>query len=103
MSPVLFLKYNFNIKIPSTSRSSKWCPSFRFRHQNRVSTSPYPCACYMPRPQFFLIESFEMITKFFIMQFPLDSCYLAPLRTEYSPQHPVLRQPQSMFFPQCKI
>ena len=44
-----------------------------------------------------------MVTKFFIMQFTLDSCYLVPLRAKYSPQHPVLRQPQSMFFPQCKI
>ena len=44
-----------------------------------------------------------MITKFFIMQFPLDSCYFAPLRTKYSPQHPVLSQPHSMFVPHCKI
>jgi len=44
-----------------------------------------------------------MINKFFIMQFPLDPWYFAPLRTKYSPQHPILKQPQSIFFPQCKV
>lgn len=42
MSPIFFFKYNFNIIIPPTSRSSKWYPSFRFCHQNPVSTSLLP-------------------------------------------------------------
>ena len=32
----------------------------------------------------------------------LHSCYLVPLRTKYSPQHPILKQPQPTFLPQCQ-
>ena len=29
-------------------------------------------------------------------------CHLVPLRPKYSPQHPILKHPQPMFFPQCE-
>jgi hypothetical protein len=29
------------------------------------------------------------------------SRYFIPLRSKYSPQHPVLKHPHSMLFPQC--
>jgi hypothetical protein len=29
---------------------------------------------------------------------PFSHCFI-PLRSKYSPQHPVLKQPQSMLFP----
>jgi hypothetical protein len=34
-----------------------------------------------------------------IMQFSLTSRYFIPIRSKYSPKHPVLKHPQSMFFP----
>jgi hypothetical protein len=33
------------------------------------------------------------------MQFPPISHHFFPLRFKYSPQHPVLKHPQSMFLP----
>jgi hypothetical protein len=33
------------------------------------------------------------------MQFSPTSCHLIPLGSKYSPQHPVLKHPQSMFLP----
>jgi len=40
------------------------------------------------------------IIKLLIMWFPPFPCYLIPLRTKYSPLHPILKLPQSMFLPQ---
>jgi len=37
-----FLKLLFNIILPSTSRSTKWSLSLKFRHQNTVYPSPLP-------------------------------------------------------------
>jgi hypothetical protein len=36
-----------------------------------------------------------------IVQLSSVSRYFIPLRSKYSPQHPVLKHPQSMLFPQC--
>jgi hypothetical protein len=33
------------------------------------------------------------------LQFPPFSRYFNPLRSKYSPQHPVLKHPQYMLFP----
>jgi hypothetical protein len=33
------------------------------------------------------------------MQFFPTSCHFIPLRSKYSPEHPVFKYPQSMFFP----
>jgi hypothetical protein len=35
--------------------------------------------------------------KLLIMQFPPLSCHFIPLRTKYSPQHPVLKHPFRIF------
>jgi hypothetical protein len=37
--------------------------------------------------------------KVLIMQVSLSSCYFLPLRSKYTPQYPVLTNPQSMFSP----
>jgi len=37
----------------------------------------------------------------FIMKLSPVSCSFRPLSSKYSPQHPVLKHPQSMFFRQC--
>jgi hypothetical protein len=35
--------------------------------------------------------------KLLVMQLSSTPCHLIPLRSKYSPQHPVLKHPQSMF------
>ena len=40
------------------------------------------------------------IIKLFIMKFSSSSFYLVPLKPKYSPQHPILKHPQSRFLPQ---
>jgi hypothetical protein len=37
--------------------------------------------------------------KLLIMQFSPISCHFVSLRYKYSPQHPVLKYPQSVFLP----
>jgi hypothetical protein len=37
--------------------------------------------------------------KLLITQFPQISRHIIPLWSKYSPQHPVLKHPQSMFLP----
>jgi hypothetical protein len=39
------------------------------------------------------------LMKLLIMQFSLTSLHFISLRSKYSSQHPVLKHPQSMFFP----
>jgi hypothetical protein len=39
------------------------------------------------------------LTKVVIMQFSATSCHLIPLQSRYSPQHLVLKHPQSVFVP----
>jgi len=45
-----FLKNYLNIILPSTSGSSEWSLSPRFRHKNPVFISSVPHKCYMPHP-----------------------------------------------------
>jgi hypothetical protein len=42
------------------------------------------------------------VMKFLIMQYSLTSCHFIPLRSNYSPQLPVLKYPQFMFFSLCQ-
>jgi hypothetical protein len=37
-----------------------------------------------------------------IMKFSPLPYYLFPVRLKYSPQHPILKQSQSLFLPQCQ-
>jgi hypothetical protein len=37
-----------------------------------------------------------------IMQCSSPSCYLMPLRSKFPPQHPLLKHPQSVYFPWCE-
>jgi len=41
------------------------------------------------------------IIKLLITKFSPLTCYLAPLRSKRSPEHPTLEHPQFTFFPQC--
>jgi hypothetical protein len=40
--------------------------------------------------------------KLLIMQFSLTSRHFISLQSKHSPQHTVLKHPQSMFLPQCQ-
>ena len=37
------------------------------------------------------------------MQLSPFPCHLVPLRSKYSPQHPILKDPQPAFLPQCLL
>jgi hypothetical protein len=61
--------------------------------------------CYMTRPSHPRLDYSNytwrrvQITKLLVMQFSPITRHLIPLRSKYPPQHPVLKQPQSMFLP----
>jgi hypothetical protein len=93
----------------STLRSSKWSLSLRFAHQKPIRIFLHFHTCYMPRPSqspWFdypnIIWWGVQIMKILIMQFATVPCYLVPLNPKYLPQHPVLRHPQHILFPQCE-
>jgi hypothetical protein len=82
--------------------------SLRFPHLNPIYTSPLPHTCYMPR-QFHSSRFdhpnniwWEQIVKFLVMYSSLLPYYLVPLKSKYSPQHPILRTPQPTFLASCE-
>jgi len=105
-----FLKIHFNIILPSAPGSPQRSLSFRFLHQNPLHVSPLPHTRHMPRPSHYswFCHSHNIgrevhIIKFLIMEFPPLPYYLIPLRPKYSPQHPILKNPQPTFLPQCQL
>jgi hypothetical protein len=86
--------------------SSAWSLPFRFPDQNFVCISHLFHACCMSHPSH--TPRFDhpnniwrsvQVMKLLIMKFSSVSYHFLPLRSKYSPQHPVLKHPQSMFFP----
>jgi hypothetical protein len=60
-------------------------------------------ACYTSRPSHLIITDEKLqIMKLLTVQFSPLSCYFLPLMSKYSPQHPVLKHPQSVFLPYCE-
>jgi len=99
-------KVHLNVILPPTSWSSQWSLPFRPPNQNPVNTSPIPHAYHMSCPPHlpwfnhpdnirWTIQAMELI----IMQFSPWSILL-PFMSKYPPQHPVLKNPQSVFLPQ---
>jgi hypothetical protein len=85
--------------------SSYWSLSFWLSHQYSICIPP-PCLCYMPclshspwldhsKYTWLIVQ----VMKLLIMQFSPPSRHFISLRSKYSPQHPVLKHPQSMFLP----
>ena len=77
-------------------------------HQNLHATLNSPIPATWPAMTFFSVLSPEQycvsrtdwkVSHYVV--FPLPS-YLVPLSPKYSPQHPILKQPQPTFFPQCE-
>jgi hypothetical protein len=70
--------------------------------------SPMCAICHMPwpphSPWFYLPNNiwwWVQIMTLCTVQLPPLSCYFIPLRSKYSPQHPVLKHSPSMLFPWC--
>jgi len=95
---VCFLKICYN-----TIHQSTFCSRKLLSHLNSLCISHIFHACYIPRPShppwfdhpnniWWSIH----VTKLLIMH---SSQVSLPLRSKYSPQHPVLKHPQSMFLP----
>jgi hypothetical protein len=53
----------------------------------------------LPPAQHWVRYTDHSAPDYVISPFP---CHLFPLRPKYSPQHPILKQPQSTFLPQCQ-
>ena len=90
-SPSHLLKIRANIILPSGHSSSKWFPSIRFPHQNRVCTAPVSRTCYMPRPYSWFDHSNNIwwgarIIKLLITQSSPLRCYLVSLSPKYPPE-----------------
>jgi hypothetical protein len=96
-------KIHFNIIVTPNLRFSSGV-YFYFAPKHCIQFSSVPC--YMPCPSHppWLDNSnytwrTVQVMKLPIMQFSLTSYHFIPLRSKYSPQHPVLKHPQSMFLP----
>jgi hypothetical protein len=89
----LVLPSDFLLAFPT---NPKWIPFL-------LHVSYMPCLSHPPSLD---LSNFTwwrvLVTWLLIMQFSLTSYYLIPLGSKYSPQHPVLKYPQSMFFPYCQ-
>ena len=99
MSPSHFLEIHFHT-IPH--------PLLSLPHPDPVYTSPLPHTCYMPSPshssQFDCRHNiwWVQIIKLLCIWPSRLPCYLVPLRSKYSPQHPILKHPQPTFHPRCE-
>jgi hypothetical protein len=90
-------------------RYSELSLPFKFSNQNIVCISQFSSACYMPCPthpplfdHFNNIHWSVHVMKFIIVQSSAAFHHLLPFRSTYSPQHPVLKYPQSLFFLWCE-
>jgi len=93
-------KVHLNI-FPSARRSPDWFLPYIFSNENIISILPYPMsASYIVH-----LVLHDFITRTFFGEAYKLQCAvfsslqpLSPLRSKYSPQHPLLKYPQSVFF-----
>jgi hypothetical protein len=101
---ILRLSSHLRLRLPSGFFAS----GFQTKISYAFLMSPMRVTC----PSYLIL--FDLITlnnswwsmnvmKLFIMQYSSASPHFLPLTSKYSPQHSVLKHPQSMFFPYCDI
>ena len=95
---VLILSFNIRLGLPSGFYPS----GFPTKSLYTPLLSPY--VLHAPPISFFSILSPE---KYWVKSssscsFLHSPCYLVSLRPKYSPQHPILKNPQPRFLPQCE-
>jgi len=104
-----FLNIHLNIILPSMPGSPKWSflPGFFTKTLYTPLLSPIRATCLIHLIILDLItrtifgEQYRSLSSSLCFFFPLP-CYLVPLRSKYSPQHPILKHPQPTFLPQCQ-
>jgi hypothetical protein len=99
---------HFSIIFPSPPRSFEWSVSFRLSSKYLVLISHAPHVGHTPRPSHSPWRDHPnsvwwrvQITKLLTVRFPPASCHFVQHRCKWSPEHPVVRHPQPVFFPQC--
>ena len=95
---------HFNIILPSTPRSFKWCLSLRFPPTKTLYTPAAPHTCYMPRPSRFSLFDYQnsiwwsvQIIMLPVMQSSPVPCYFVSLSSKYLSQDPILENPLPKF------
>jgi hypothetical protein len=102
--PSSFSKIHFNrpIILPTTPNSSYWRLSPPGFPTKPLQAFFYSSMCAICPAHFILFYVIILITlqvmTFLIIQFSPTSYHFIPLRPKYSPQHSVLKRPQSAFF-----
>jgi hypothetical protein len=73
---------------------------------NNIYAFLFPHSCYMPRlfrPPRLALSNYTrrtvQVMKLQIMRFPPPTYHFSSLQSKYSPQHPGLKHPQSLFLP----
>jgi hypothetical protein len=103
--PPYLPKIHSNIILPSTPPSSTWSPHFRLSDQIfvlfRLSSMRATCSYHLILDLTILIIFWwsVQVMKLLIMQYSAASLHFLPHRSKYSPQHPVHKHPQFVFFP----
>jgi len=104
--PPCFYKILSYISLPSTPRSSACSLPFRFSYRNFLCIFQLSHACCIlcssHSPRFDRRKEFwrrVQVVMLLILHCSPASHNFLPLGSKYSPQHPLLRHPQSMFFP----
>jgi hypothetical protein len=94
-----FPKIHSNIILPSTPRSSAWSPPFRVSDWNvcmsHVMRATCPTHLILDLNTLMTFGEEQNVMKQHITQSSSASHHFLPLTTKYSPQHPVLKHPQS--------
>ena len=100
---ILILSFHLHLHFPSGLSPS----DFPTKTLYTPLLNPPQHTCYLPRPfhssRFYhpnnIVQRVQIIKVLIMLFYPLPF-YLFPLRTKYSPQHLILKHPQSTFFPQ---